>query len=81
MPHTVLGTGDTVINKTDTPGEQRNKYLTYFSDIYPSSVLSTMKKNKGEKNKRKCHCQEVVREGLPEEVTSEQRPNLAREEP
>ena len=40
-----------------------------------------MKKNKGENNKRKCHCQEVVREGLPEEVTSEQRPDLAREEP
>jgi len=40
-----------------------------------------MKQNKGEKNKRKCHCQEVVREGLPEEMTSEQRPNLAREEP
>lgn len=40
-----------------------------------------MKKNKGEKNKRKSHCQEVVREGLPEEVTSEQRPDLARKEP
>ena len=40
-----------------------------------------MEKNKGEKNKRKYHCQEVVREGLLEEVTSEQRPDLAREEP
>ena len=38
-----------------------------------------MKKNKGEKNKRRCHCQEVVRGGFLEKVASEQRPDLARE--